>query len=159
MLAHLTVDTNVLEHSGNPENEFFAEALAFVEALLVSQTKICFDPPQPNISQPFNKSKIANEYLLRLSPVTLGYRVVVSLLSTGRLQLVEPDKSQAAHKQLKKLVPNNSRDLIFVKVALGSATRTLASHDFKDFPNKVRQSLSRHFGITIVVARVVTPQL
>ena len=146
----VVVDTNVLAHAENPNDAWFEASRGFFSALLASNVRWCLDEGfSPVESQ--NRSRIYSEYRATVLPVDLGMQVLAHLAGTGRVQLV-PRPSSAVRQQIRRLVPRNTRDRVFIEVAYGCVDRLLVSHDYADFHDHCRSALRTSLAVDVIDA-------
>jgi predicted nucleic acid-binding protein len=152
MLADIVVDTNVFLHAENRQEHRHEQATGLLLALQdnTCTTLLCVDEGF-DLEEAKNRSQIGSEYLRHLRHGTLGFAVVVHLLSSLRI------------KQVRRRVPANvSRrilqqgvtgvDRTFVQVTYNSQDKTLTCHDFDDVPETVRARLLGAIGVKILAA-------
>lgn len=154
----LTIDTNVLMHACNPNEDRFGDAVLFLTALLAAAaTKLAIDDGF-NLDPAINKSLIGAEYLQKLVPGSLASSVVAALALQQRIAIHSSSLSVQHNKKLNQMV-SNRRDRTFIKVCTNSVGKSLVSHDFLDFPKAKRKDLSKHFGIGMFEACTAKPLL
>jgi hypothetical protein len=150
-LQDLIVDTNVYVHANNSGNAYQAASITFLETLLRSTTALCmddkFDYPEAQ-----NRSIIGHEFYQHVRPGMLGYTVVVTLASNGRLKLLSPMLYRGIRDKVRRSVPNNAADRQFIAVTYNSIQKVFASHDFADMPQSIRDLLHNEIGVRIVIA-------
>ena len=146
----VVVDTNILAHSGNPSNASFDAARHFLLDLLRSSTAWCMDPGFSLIESQ-NRSRILSEYLATVPPTDLGLQVLARLAATGRITIVDRP-TRSVRGQIRRLVPGNPGDRVFVEVAYGSTDHVLVSHDESDFHPECRAQLRERLGVIVLDA-------
>lgn len=146
----LTIDTNVLMHCDNPNEDRFDDARAFIEAFLESETALCVDEGF-SLDEAQNRSHIGQEHLEHLVPGNLGYQAIVKVAQTTRVKLTKKKMSLRDIQQLNRLV-HDKTDRPFVRVAKNSGSRVLVSHDFLCFSETVRREVRRELGVQVVCA-------
>jgi hypothetical protein len=147
VLEDIVVDTNVLMHADNPNEVRQADATDFLTRLLDAETRLSVDKGF-ELDESRNRSLIGSEYLTHLTPLSLGYRVLVQLAGTGRIRFVDRSLDQRTRSRINQLVPNK-RDRTFVAVAYESDDQTLCSHDYQDFSTRVRRELATRLDVTV----------
>lgn len=149
MPADLVVDTNVFMHAGNPHSRFFQGALAFVKALQASNVPICLDK-QNAVSSPSNlASLIWAEYERKMKTPTYGMGVLAALQASQRVRWVSRDVGAVINRRIRRLVPNNTRDKTFLRVAYNSVAHILVSDDSRDFSIVVRGKVQKELSVRI----------
>ena len=154
----LTIDTNVLMHACNPNENRFGDAVLFLTALLAAAaTKLAIDDGF-DLDPANNKSLIGAEYLQKLVPGSLASSVVAALARQERISIHSRALPIQHSKKLDQMV-RNRRDRTFIKVCANSEGKSLVSHDFLDFPKAKRKEISKHFGIDMFEACTARPIL
>lgn len=148
--ADVTIDTNVLLHSCNPNEQRQQDSVSFLNNLLQSPVSLAIDPGF-STDPALNTSLIGAEYLAKLVPNTLPSYVVMQLALTGRVSVIPASLTPQLNKKLSQMI-KNKRDRTFVKVSANSNSRRLVSHDFKDFPSSARRSVQAVFGVNMLDA-------
>ena len=146
----LTIDTNVLMHCSNPNEDRFEDARAFVVAFLESPTGMCVDEGF-SVDSAQNRSHIGSEYLTWLVPGTLGYQAVAHVAASNRLRFTSKKIAHSDLQRLNKLIKDKS-DRPFVRVAMNSSSKVLVSHDVKCFRASVCAKVSRDLQVTVLAA-------
>lgn len=147
-MSSIVVDTNVFIHSNNPENEFFDQAVSFLEDLENSTFDIYVDEGL-NADEARNTSRIWSEYLRHIPSSTLARSLLAQLLISSRVLDVAAQVDQRISKVINQNVKDKS-DRIFVKVAYNSRSESLVSHDDAAFPTALRKRF-RKLGIANIV--------
>jgi hypothetical protein len=98
-----------------------------------------------------NRSLIVGEYLENLHIGMLAFAFVSTLASTGRIKEVPRSVSPAVGRQVNRIIAK-PRDRTFLKVAINSQDRFLASHDFRDFSPRKRLEIEDIFEVRIKTA-------
>jgi predicted nucleic acid-binding protein len=148
MLADVVIDTNVLMHAANPQEPTRDEALSFLERLRTVKTSICVDKGFG--MKGANTSRIGHEYRTHLTPGSPGYAFIVFVATNQRLKMLSGAVEVAIARKINQRVPKPS-DRVFIRVAINSESKKLASHDFADFTRDTRQFLSKENGIKVQV--------
>lgn len=150
MLDDLVVDTNVFVHASNPGVTYCTEArnlmTALKEVLTVLRVDEGFD-----VDPARNRSLIGGEYLEHLHIGMLAFAFVSTLASTDRIKEVPRYVSPAVGRKVNRIIPK-PRDRTFLKVAITSQDRFLASHDFKHFSSRKRVEIENIFDVRIKTA-------
>ncbi len=157
MLSDIVVDTNILMHADNFHEPRQNDARAFLLSLQKSETQLCVDEGF-HIDEAKNRSIIGSEYLEHLDFGMLGFAVVAYLASSFRIRVVSRKVPSSISKKIRMRV-GNTQDRVYVRVAFNSEDKTLASHDFKDLPQKTRNELSIKINVTILSAGEALPML
>lgn len=157
MLLDLVIDADVMIQAANPGLGVHADSLTLLTKLRKGETALCvddgFDPVEAK-----NTSLIHSQYRGGLPPQSYPLQVLTLLLATGRIKEV-PRAPVAVKNRIRSLVPNNSPDRRYVEVAYASDSLLLASHDYGDFPDHVRQKINDEFSICIEDAAACHPLL
>lgn len=146
----VVVDTNVLAHADNPGHAFFESSREFFSALLEAETAWCLDEGFHPLESG-NLSRVYSEYRATVLPIGLGLQVLAHLAATGRIRLVSRANSRV-RGQIRRIVPHNTVDRLFVELAYGSTEHVLVSHDYSDFHEDCRTVLLARLGVEIVDA-------
>lgn len=150
MLSDIVIDTNILMHADNKSETRREHCCRFLDALRHSDTRLCldegFDPDEAR-----NRSQIYGEYRKHLRPGMLGFALVAHLARSRRIKTVSRQVSNHAAQKIRQSV-RNPQDRIYLRVALNSSSKTLASHDFDDFAPRIREKLRRDICVTIITA-------
>ena len=154
MLNDIVVDTNVFVHASNPNVPFHATSLALLRVLGDATVVLCVDEGF-DIVEAQNRSLIAGEYYGNLISGMVGFAIIATLASTGRLKQVPKRVPQAVAQKIRRLVPRNPRDRTFLRVSFNSHERILVSHDFDDFGPGVRTALKASVSVAVITAEDV----
>jgi len=147
MLSDVVIDTNVFIHAQNPAEKRSLAAKDFLESLLEVTTELCVDGLF-NLNSP-HLSKIAHEYLTMIPPIGLGYAILVRLLQSGRVKMNVSTNLPPEKRRLVVRLVRDPRDKTFVYVAFNSEDTILTSHDWVDFPERVREIIRKQLLVTI----------
>ncbi len=150
MLNEIVVDTNVLAHCHNESEPRCVDALEFLEALLASEAALCADEGF-STTESDNRSLIGSEYLELLPFGSPGLNAVQFLASNDRLRFYPKRPSQAISRRVQQLL-RNKKDRVFLGVAWHCESRILASHDFLDFSDEKRRTISSDLDIEVLTA-------
>lgn len=150
MLDDVVVDTNVLVHAQNPQEDRFGDSVRFVENLLACRALLCVDSGF-STKESSNRSLIGAEYLEKLRAGSLGYAALVQLATSGRVREVARMADGAARKQILQLI-RKPRDRTFLSVAWNSSGRLLVSHDYEDFQEGKRKEIHKVIGVRMADA-------
>lgn len=154
-MRDITVDTNVLMHSCNPGESRHAASAEFIQGLLASDVCVAIDDGF-SVNETENRSLIGAEYLAKLVPGSLPFQALRQLALTGRMIAISARLDPHASKRLNRMI-SNRRDRTFVKVCANSSGKTLASHDFQDFTQVMRDQLRTTFSVRVLEACDCTP--
>ena len=146
----LVVDTNVLVHASNDEEERQIDSVQLINYLLGSTELICVDTGF-DTNETLNKSYVGYEYLKHLKNGMLGYAFVVQMAQTRRICEVTRQTKAHTNRAINQCMSNN-HDRVFIKVAINSNDKILITHDFTDFAASKRTHLKKTFGIEVLVA-------
>ena len=146
-LADLVVDTNVLLHAENPEEDCFAAAIDLLEEILGSETRLCVDN-RFDLDKGRNRSMIGWEYLNHLRFGSYAFTFLATMLREQRVIGV-PRFPERRRKRIIFRLVGPSRDRTFVGVTCNSHENVLVSHDFRDFGRTKRSTLDRLLGVTV----------
>lgn len=150
MLRDIVIDANVFLHAEN-EVEIRREAcLQLISLLWKSQTSLCVDEGF-SVVEASNRSQINAEYLTHLRFGTLGYALIAHLAQSSRVRSLPRKVPSNVANQINRQVTKGP-DRVYVRVAYNSEERTLASHDFGDIPQAVRDRLNDSLGVEILAA-------
>jgi hypothetical protein len=98
-----------------------------------------------------NRSQIMAEYLKHLAEQSVGRQFIAHIASSGRL--VERSKSvNGPHGKFINQHVTDNTDRVFVKVALNSEDKVLASHDFNDISREARKAIREMLDVTVADA-------
>ena len=146
----LVVDTNVLVHASNDEEDRQMDSVQLITYLLSSTELICVDNGF-DTNETLNKSIIGYEYLEHLKNGMLGYAFVVQMALNKRICEVQRKIPVQTTKAINKCM-SNKHDIVFIKVAINSSDKKLITHDFTDFADDKRTHLKKSFGVQVLVA-------
>lgn len=146
----LVIDTNVLVHAQNPNEERHASAKEFLTLLLDHTATLCVDEGFSPKSEK-NRSTIGGEYLDKLIPGSVGFAVIVRLVQELRVKQVKRRPRRSDCKKIDQMI-RNKRDRTFVGVACNSTERVLVSHDFVDFQARKRKAIKKALSVSIIEA-------
>jgi hypothetical protein len=156
-IVDVTIDTNVLMHSCNPNENRCNVSIAFLSALVSSNCLLALDPGFTTDAGT-NRSLIGGEYLEKLIPGSLPFAAIAHLAGSGRIKVVTSKVPANLGRKINQMI-SNRRDRTFLKVSLNSDDRTFASHDFADFSADKRKAIRKEFGVSIVEAQEATQLL
>lgn len=140
------IDTNVFVHASNPGISEYVDSVEFFIRFLASNIHLALD----------GGYLILNEYeqcISPLAPGNPGKDAFVALVAAGRVQHVaKADRN--VHDAVAQLVvaPDKARDRTFLKVASRTTRRELVSHDFEDYPARVRDRAKKKIGVHVCTA-------
>lgn len=146
----LVLDTNVLVHASNDDEERQIDSVQLITYLLGSSELMCVDTGF-DTNETLNKSYVGYEYLKHLKNGMLGYAFVVQMAQTKRICEVARQTTAHITRAINQCMSNN-HDRVFIKVAINSNDKILITHDFTDFATSKRTHLKKTFGIDVLVA-------
>ena len=146
MLVDLVVDTNVLMHASNPASGRQEQSGNLLERLYESTTTINVD----------TTGRILQEYLDYLVPGSAGSAFVAAMVRRGQLVRVESTPPQQDRKWIAKTI-SDSGDRAFLRTAVVSVEKLLTSHDFEDFPDRIRRKIRERLDVELLTADVTSP--
>jgi predicted nucleic acid-binding protein len=150
----IVIDTNVFMHAGNPHVEYFDGARAFLEALQNANTLLCIDMPRADSTPSKSSSLIWDEYERKMKATTYGMVVLAKLASSKRVAWVSRDVGAAISKQIQALVPKNTRDKTFIRVAYHSSEKLFMSNDSKDFGPGIRKAIRKALSVHVAYSDI-----
>lgn len=150
MLTDITIDTNVMLHAQNPDEQRSSESNTLLQNMLKSQTFLCVDEGF-HVDELRNSSFIGKEYLDKLRIGSLGYAVVAKLGSEFRIKPLPRLAPRPQKKKINQLI-RNKRDRIFLSVAFNSEDQKLVSHDYNDFQESKRLTIRTELSVDIIDA-------
>jgi hypothetical protein len=157
MLADIAIDTNVLMHADDPrQNEMQIAAIQLISGVLESRTALCVD--EGAFLGARNRSHIVSEYQKHLSPTGLGFYFVVQMTTDGRLKQLSRSVGASVSRTIRANVPPGC-DRTFVRVTYNAVEKVFTSHDFTDFPAKVRKILRDELCVRVMDAASTLPLL
>lgn len=150
MLNDIVIDTNVLLHSQNPNEQRFVDSNKLIIKILNATTDLCVDEGFNDI-EANNRSFIGAEYLNNINPGSTVFSFIVELGHQGRIKQLKRRASNLIHNKINQLIRNRT-DRVFLNVAYNSIDRILVSHDFKDFQVLKRQKIKSELSIHVLEA-------
>lgn len=150
MLADIVLDTNVLVQAHNTEAPHYGSCCELIQEMTNCQTLLCVDNGF-NLIEANNRSVIGREYLEHLRYGMTGFALIQHLANSLRVKFVSASVAQNAAQKINRHVTSGP-DRVFLRVAFNSHERTLASHDFNDIPEAVRDQLRNEIGLTVLDA-------
>lgn len=155
MLKDIVIDTNVLMHATNPKSGRQQQSVGLLRAMLDSDTALCLDTVfSGQLAQP-ESSLIWQEYSDNLGAPGFSSEFLTKMATGRRIVHVSRTVERSAQKWISRQIVN-SRDRTFVRVALNSIERVLVSHDYQDFPTKVRSACLLRLGVEVLEAEGAT---
>ena len=151
MIPDIVIDTNVLMHAGNPDQDYFEDAVSFLTTLQKKSILLCVDEGF-DLDEAKNRSLIGGEYLTHLRFGSAGYNVIAVLAASRRIKECSKRVEARTRKKIDQLI-RNPRDKTFVRVTCNSVSKILISHDNEDFPVSKRKLLKREIEVQIFTAR------
>jgi predicted nucleic acid-binding protein len=149
----IVIDTNVLLHTNNEENNYWQSANETLNLILRRDIYICVDDVF-NIDESKNTSVIGHEYLTHIRHGTYAYYFLMDRLINEKItQIFKKDHiniKRELSRMIKKGEIKNRHDITFVIVAYGSQDKTLISNDYDDFNKENRKYISRKFQVSVL---------
>jgi hypothetical protein len=147
-VSEIVIDANVFAHALNPANEFFDSAVSFVAGILETDLKMALDDTGKTSPSEWT-SNIYREYTECISPTSVSYDVIRTMLGLGRVTFHQrPAKEKWAH--CKKLTPANNNDAIVLAVGVQADGHLVVSNDYRDFHRKIRRSARQELGVEVL---------
>jgi hypothetical protein len=154
-LIDIIIDTCVLLHAGNPNEQRQQDSKKLIDFILSSSVPLCIDEGWAVGDS--NRSLIVAEYNENLKSGMLGHYFLAAIFSRGQYQERSKSTPAAISAKINQLISHKKpRDKTFLKVAYNSSSKTFASHDFEDFPDKKRNNIKTDLGVRIVTASNVS---
>lgn len=158
MISDIVVDTNVFVHANNPDDaNRQRNSLMFLQTLEAATTSLCVDEGFDFVNEAQNRSHIAREYLKHIRAGMFGHYLLAKLATTARIVIVSRTVPAWVKTKIKRM-PNKT-DQTFVRVTFNSQSKEMTSHDFDDFPPRVRRTLRDDIGVNVRSADHSTPLL
>jgi len=148
MPVDIVIDTNVLVHANNQENEHFESSNKFIHALFQSECKLCVDE-NFDIDESKNKSYIFSEYLNFLTHGTLGFTLLFHMATNNRIKPISKKITEKSVGRKINQYVKDKTDRCFVKVALNSQEKILVSHDYRAISASNRPRLKSELEIIV----------
>jgi hypothetical protein len=151
-MTDLVIDTCTLVHADNTESEYFDCSLAFINSLLTDlvDCRVIVDNGF-SFDENENKSLIGHEYINNITPIMLGYKFLVEILSNDRVDFVSNTVAYNTKKFIEKEIANK-KDRHFLRVATNSPSKNLISHDFTDYTIDKRKLIDKKLSVKIKTA-------
>ena len=146
----VVIDTNVLVHATNPNEDRFDDALTLLGRISETEIKLCIDDGY-NMDPARNGSHILAEYLEHIGLGSVPYVVLEQLALAGRIQEYNRRSDQATARKVNQLI-RNKRDRTFINVAHQSVEKVLVSHDYIDYQVGKRDTIRRELGVDVIEA-------
>jgi hypothetical protein len=150
MLVDIVLDTNVLVQAHNPEAPHYGFCCELIYEMTNCQTLLCVDEGF-NLVEANNRSVIGREYREHLRYGMVGFTLIQYLATSLRVKFVSAHVAQNVAQRINRRVASGP-DRVFLRVAFNSQERTLASHDFNDIPEVVRDQLRNRIGLIVLAA-------
>jgi hypothetical protein len=147
MLIDIVVDTNVLAHADNPQEQRQQDAIDLLTRLLNSETRLAIDEGF-DFDEALNKSAIWQEYRANLSPTAPAFHFINALASQGRISEKSLKLDVAVVKKINQLIKKQT-DRKFLRIAVNSVEHLLTSHDYVDFQEAKRASIKKTIQVTV----------
>jgi predicted nucleic acid-binding protein len=146
----VVIDTNVLKHASNPQEQLCSAARGLANRILDTAVKICVDEGFDVIPSK-NRSLIGHEYLTHIRFGSFAYAFIVKLISDNRVRTLSKNVGTRASKIICQRV-RKPADRVFIRIAVNSDEKVLVSHDFADFSQPKRDSFRQDLDVTIITA-------
>ncbi|WP_333695483.1 hypothetical protein [Flavobacterium sp.] len=153
----IVIDTCTLVHADNPESDYFEHSVDFINRM-TANTILCTVDEGFDMNDPVHSSYIALEYIKHLKPTSLGYYLMIHIAQNSRFNFVSIKVPQKEKKVVEQKI-RNKKDRHFLRVAINSNDKILASHDFTDYQKSKRKYFKKEMGIEIVTAEEVNPRI
>jgi len=128
-VGNVVVDTNVLVHAANENDQFFEDSQRALDQVLEYGLGICVD--EEYIPDPArNSSFIGYEYLEHVGHGSYGYMFLLAALEGKRIKQVCKQDYTRFKRIFRQMVRNNA-DIIFLSVAMAT-DKLLVSNDYED---------------------------
>jgi len=150
----IVIDTNVLVHSGDPNERCFEASVELLSNILDSNSVICIDEKRETGNGKFD-GMIYQEYNKRLGFHTPFATNFISKLSRNQRVVEVPKNPDSKRKKIIEQKIRKKSDRVFVGVACNSHDNLLASHDFEDFQKPKRQFLKSKLKINILCSEEI----
>lgn len=145
----IVIDTNVLVHSGNPNERCFEASVELLSSILDSNCVICIDKKR-ELGTGYFDGLISQEYDKLLGIHTpLATNFISKMFRTQRVVEISKNPGQKRKKIIEQKI-RKKNDRVFVGVTCNSHDKLLASHDFEDFQKSKRQFLKSKLKINIL---------
>ena len=151
MLSDIVIDTNVLVHSNNPNEQRYEDCCTLLEDLLDSSTKLGVDEGF-SINQSDNRSYIGSEYINNINHGSLAFSVLSTLAASKRI-LFYPKRASRNEQRIINQTIRNRVDRVFLGVSFNSEEKIFVSHDYEDFQEPKRVFISKEIDVEIIEAR------
>lgn len=150
MLNDVVIDTNVLVHAQNPNEQRFEDSTNLIDTILDSNTDLCVDEGFSE-EEAKNKSAICSEYFDQLCFGSLGFTLIVQLAHQNRIKQLGRRAPHQISRRINQILRKKS-DRNFLNVAYNSVEKVLVSHDFIDFQQPKRDRILSNFHIHVIEA-------
>jgi len=149
MLADVVIDTNILLHAENKQEQRQQSCQILIDLLRDVDSKLCVDVGF-DFEESNNRSIIGQEYIKHLRAGSLGYALVEYLARSGRVSILPRSVPPSVMRHIKQIPKGPDRT--YVRVANNSKDKTFVSHDFNDIPLTVRKRIKDAIDVCIVDA-------
>lgn len=156
MLSDVVLDANVLGHSQNPEVAEFHDSRALVAALRDGAVVLVVDEGF-SLVESENRSILGHEYRAQIRAGSDAFYLLMECFAGLRGKWVSSRVNDADRRKVNREVAANTRDRLYVRIAINSDSRTLVSHDFSDFSAVCRQRLKSQVLVDVITAGDATP--
>ena len=151
MIDELVIDANIFGLSDNPAMPEMPTCRKLLEFLLSSHVILVVDEDF-SLDSALNKSRIGHEYMNHARHGTLGFALLVKCATSQRIRYVDTSVNDADRRFLKRALPRNTHDRIYVPVSMRASSRVLATNDWDDFTVKARTDIGRRLGVRAIPA-------
>jgi predicted nucleic acid-binding protein len=151
MISDVVIDTNVMLHAGNPNDQYFNDSISLLNKLLESETLLCMDEGF-DFDEAKNTSKLGYEYIVHIRSGMLAYVVLQKLALSRRIKFVDLKLRPEVRRRVNQLI-RNQRDRTFLIVAIKSSEKILVTHDFNDFQVPKRKTINNDLNVVVLIAR------
>jgi len=152
-MADVTIDTNVLVHTGNKSTHFYSSAIKTLEIVKTRDLSICVDDVF-SLDGAKNTSVIGHEYIQHVRQGTFAYMFLLDRLTKNKVVQITKKNyknvKQAFNKKIMTGEMNKPHDIAYVITAYGSDNKLLISNDHDDFNDAIREYVLNKFSVTIL---------
>lgn len=143
----IVIDTNVLEHADNGQEERRLSSIKLIDHLRNTKEIVLYVDQSLDI----NNSYVLSEYFERLKPGMYGHTMLIELLQQNRVTPLNRTVVGNVMSKIKQWV-HKVTDVAFARITYKSAEKILVSHDYEDFPRKARKFLRNELNIEVIEA-------
>lgn len=150
ILNDIVIDTNVLVHAQNPNEQRFVDSTSLIDTILNSNTDLCVDEGFSE-EEAKNRSAIGCEYLNNLYFGSVSFNLIGQLAHQNRIKQLRKKAPYQISRRINQILRNKT-DRIFLNVAYNSVEKVFVSHDFTDFQPPKRNRILSNFHIHVTEA-------